>query len=71
MLRKDDVAWWGKVRRWPSTSVGWIPTFLCLLHQQSSIAAKRPLKTEGEGKKACLHEIVEESWRRQGEIKTW
>lgn len=66
MLRRGGVAWWGKVRRWPSTYVGWVPTFLCLLHQQASIAPKRPLKTEGEGKKSCLHEIVEEYWRRWG-----
>ena len=36
----------------------------------SRIAAKRPLKTEGEGKKACLHGMVQGFWRRQA-IRTW
>lgn len=42
-----------------------------LILTEPSIAAKRPLKTEGEGKKAYLHGIVQEFWRGISEIKTW
>lgn len=34
------------------------------------IAAKRPLKTEGERKKAYLHGMTQEFWRRKWEIRT-
>lgn len=54
MLRRGGVAWWGKVRDGHQHMWAGYSTFLCLLHQQASIAPKRPLKTEGEGKKSCL-----------------
>lgn len=38
---------------------------------ESRVAAKRPLRTEGEGKKPYLHGIVEEFWRGRWEIRTW